>query len=238
MQIDRRITNGLAWAGLVVIVAIPVADAVSAQMVGERDTIALASIKGNGEIAVPVRAQPTLPAPVIKPVVKPVAALAPVKPIVSATPVADFLATGKALPSYITAGDAASAQTVPTPTHPAIPAPVAIKPVEVAKIAPVPMPLSMRPFSVAPNQTQNQTQNQTIVIPPEIVANGDRSPMVVDNLEDWETGPLSEFLAQRHSSASLTRDRAVYDDERPRQPRRDIYLGPVEDGSVFFPFTN
>ena len=36
MQIDRRITNGLAWAGVVLVIGIPVADVVSAQFMAER----------------------------------------------------------------------------------------------------------------------------------------------------------------------------------------------------------
>ena len=270
MQFDRRITNGLAWAGLFIVVAVPVADAVSGQLMGEPASVAVASIDATPALVAPIPAPLSQRphAPVARPVVE-TAAVAParpvapaaVKPAAAANPAVDsFLSSGKPLPSYITAEPGAKpqqaaaapaaipAQTKPAATAPvqtaAIPStpaaapvatPVAVDPIEVAtltpaKIAPMPMPLSMRPKPVS-----RSLANEDIVLPPEVVAGNDARPVVVDDLQDWESGPLSEFLAQRQrSSAVVTQD----DGDRPtRRPRRDVYLGPADD-EFFFPFIN
>ncbi|MET3898562.1 hypothetical protein ABIB57_002511 [Devosia sp. UYZn731] len=289
MQIDRRITNGLAWAGLCIVVAIPVADAVSKQLMGDDHQVALATVVELPSVEAPIPAPlsqrphapvietaaiaPTQPV-VAKPVVPAVA-----KPVAAANPVVDsFLSSGKALPSYITGGDEpAQAVVAPAPAKPVVPAvtkpvvapvetavvapakpivapeaPVAIDPVEVAalpaaNVAPMPMPLSMRPTPVT-RPLATASRNDDIVLPPEVVANNNARPAaVVDDLRDWESGPLSEFLARRQgqqkSSATVTSDRAFpdgyYDDSNAvRRPRRDVYLGPVQDDAVFFPFVN
>jgi hypothetical protein len=131
-------------------------------------------------------------------------------------------------------------------------APVAIDPVEVAaltpaNIAPVPMPLSMRPKPVT-RPLATAPRNDDIVLPPEVMANNNAQPVVVDDLRDWESGPLSEFLARRQaqqqsSSATVTSNGAFqdgyYDNSNAgRRPPRDVYLGPVQDDAVFFPFIN
>lgn len=289
MQINRRITNGLAWAGLFVVVAVPVADAVSNQVMGDRPQIAVASVAEvpgeDAPIPAPLSQRPHAPvietaaiAPAEPAVVKPVVPAA-ANPVAAADPVVDsFLSSGKKLPSYITGGDAGPAQAAvaPAPAKPVAPAvtkpvvapvetavvaparpvvapaaPAAIDPVEVAtltpaNIAPVPMPLSMRPKPVT-RPLATAPRNDDIVLPPEVVANNNARPSVVDDLRDWESGPLSEFLARRQgqqsSSATVTSDRAFpdgyYDDSGfNRRPGRDVYLGPVQDDPVFFPFIN
>ena len=289
MQINRRITNGLAWAGLFVVVAVPVADAVSRQLMGDEPQIAVATVaelpREDAPVPAPLSQRPHAPAtetaaitPAQPPVVKPVVPAA-AKPVAAANPVVDsFLSSGKKLPSYITGGDDEPAQAVvaPAPAKPTTPAltkpvtapvetavvaptnpvvvpeaPVAIDPVEVAalspaNIAPMPMPLSMRPTPVT-RPLATAPSNDDIVLPPEVVANNNARPSVVDDLRDWETGPLSEFLARRQgqqkSSATVTSDGSFqdgyYDDSNaPPRPRRDVYLGPVQDDAVFFPFVN
>ncbi len=265
MQINRRITNGLAWAGLIVVVAVPVADAVSGQLMGERPQVAVATVADAAPLPAPLSQRPN------KPVIE-TAAVTPAKPAVpvaakpaaGSNPVDSFLSSGKALPSYITGGDAAPAQAVTTPApavtepavapaqtaavpgKPAMPAsPSTSNPVEMAaltpaRIAPVPMPLSMRPTPVTQPLATNGVDDP-IVLPPEMLADNAPQPMVVDDLQDWESGPLSEFLAQRQgrqSSATVNEDDAYFVDDRPRhRPRDGIYLGPVEDDG-FFPFVN
>ncbi|HTM77129.1 MAG TPA: hypothetical protein VL133_05830 [Devosia sp.] len=273
MQINRRITNGLAWAGLFVVVAVPLADFISGQVMGDRAEIAIASVDSDAELVAPVpaplnqrpheRASETVAAVPAKPEA-PVAKPAATNPVVD-----NFLASGKKLPSYITGGDAAPAQVaVAPPAAPAVAKPVAvaptqtatvpnkpvapvaapavIDPVEVAalppsKIAPTPMPLSMRPKPVT-QPLASRPVDQEIVLPPEVVVGNAPRGVVVDDLQDWESGPLSEFLAQRQgqqqSSATVTGDAPVYYRDRPNRPRRDVYLGPVQDDEVFFPFVN
>ena len=273
MQIDRRITNGLAWAGLFIVVAVPVADAVSGQLMGDQGQIAVASIDAPAALVAPIPAPLSQRphAPTARPAIE-TAAVAPAKPVVpvvvkpvaAANPIVDsFLSSGKPLPSYITGGHeppqqaaatpaaapaapkpvvAAPVQTAAVPGQPTAPAaaPAAVDPIEVAtltpaKIAPTPMPLSMRPKSIArPVASQ---PNEDIVLPPEMVAGNDARPVVVDDLQDWESGPLSEFLAQRQRSSAVVHQNDAYSDRPVLRPRRDVYLGPADD-EFFFPFVN
>jgi len=286
MQINRRITNGLAWAGLFVVVAVPVADAISGQLMGGDPQIAVATVAELPRDAAPLpaplsqrpRAQIVETASVTP--VKPVApaAIKPSVPAVansvsgSAPVVDDFLSSGKKLPSYITGGDSEPEQAVAAPT-PIVPAPAVAKPViappqtaavapvkpaaagssspvdpiEVAtltptNVVPLPMPLSMRPKPVTRPLATITPTNEEIVLPPEVVANNNAEPVVVDDLQDWESGPLSEFLARRQgqrSAATVTSSNdfqdGYYDQGRPAA---GTYVGPVQDDEVFFPFVN
>ncbi|KRA50214.1 hypothetical protein [Devosia sp. Root635] len=224
MSIDRRITNGLAWAGVILVVGVPTADLLSAQFTGNSATPAPAQVAVIEPVAptpAPLSQRPAAPvaAPatevaVVAPVVKPVAIPAVVKPAV--TPAAEtadavdaFLQSGRALPSYITGAEAPAApsQVAATPPGrtPIVTPTEQVDPVEVAaippqKIAPVPMPLSMRPQPVAVALVRDP-----VVIPPGLTpaspAGAVRPPANVTaaDLDDWETGPLSDFLAQRQA---------------------------------------
>ncbi|HEY8574822.1 MAG TPA: hypothetical protein VIL88_00625 [Devosia sp.] len=271
MKIDRRITNGLTWAGAVLVVGVPTADLLSAQFAAKAEP-------ATAQVA--VVAAPTAPAPaplsqrpkapVSEPVeqvavAKPaeqVASTPAAKPVVAASPkpaqtanvVDTFIQSGKPLPSYITgAGDKPAAQPAKTAAAPAARTPIittppagtavpvapVADPVEVAaippqKIAPVPMPLSMRPdpirvpVAVAPPV-------QEVYVPAEL---GPRSSATVtaDELEDWETGPLSEFLARKQgSAATMTRNgEGFFLDEAPQPRRGDRVIGWEEPVFSFF----
>lgn len=270
MKLDRRFTNGLAWAGVLLVIGVPTADLLSAQFSGEAS-------RPVGQVAVVAPVAPT-PAPLSQrpdtPAAKPaveVAATAPAKPVApvaaqpatqTASAVDSFLQSGKPLPSYITGGGAAPAKpaqvaatpavTAPAPTPvatttppvrtPIVTTPAAVDPVQVAsipKVAPVPMPLSMRPASrqipvtVAAPITDIFIPPSTAPVPPAMVNSAD--------LEDWESGPLSEFLAkkqgQRGSSATVTSDYdpdGFYLDEGPNPVRRDRVIGWEEPPFLFF----
>lgn len=271
MKLDRRFTNGLAWAGVLLVIGVPAADLLSAQFSGETSQPAV------GQVAVIAPAAP-VPAPLSQrpdaPAAQPAAEVATVTPAKPAVPVAtqpgqtagvvdNFLQSGKPLPSYITGAGAAPAKpaqaavtpaaiapatapTVATTTPPArtpiVTTPAAVDPVQVAsipKVAPVPMPLSMRPASrqipvtVAAPITDIFIPPGTAPIPPAMVNSAD--------LEDWESGPLSEFLAkkqgQRGSSATVTSDydpNGFYLDEGPNPVRRDRVIGWEEPPFLFF----
>ena len=292
MQIDRRVTNGLAWAGVLLVVGIPTADMLSAQFLGDPTPAPTAQIaqiavveriapvpaplsqrpaapvaKPEVQVAAATPAKPVVVAPPAKPAVQ-AAAVTPAKPVVPApvaanpaTQTADavnaWLDAGKPLPSYITdeTSTAQPTQVAATPptrapiiTAPTT-APVAIDPVQVAsiqqpKVAPMPMPLSMRPSPVA--VVRPAANAMPVVVGPNndlIVAtpgSGPRPPadITAQELEDWESGPLAEFLAERQGSrADVTYDEdGFFLDEGPSpQPRRrDRVIGPVDD--FFFPF--
>lgn len=263
MKFDRRITNGLAMAGVALVIGIPVADVVSAQFMGGP-----ASPEPAAQIAVVDTIAP-VPAPLSqRPAAEPadveVAVAAPAKPVVAA-PVATpsqpaatqtagavdrYLNSGKPLPSYIAdepgsaPSQVAATPTVRTPiiTTPVAAAPVAtpapVDPVQVAsipveKVAPVPMPLSMRPRPVA-------AAAPVVVLPgnePLVIRTGPSVPppsVTAEDLADWESGPLSEFLAARARQQQQPQPQFDPDyqeggfflDELNAPQRRDRFIGP------------
>ncbi|MBJ3783739.1 hypothetical protein [Devosia sediminis] len=244
MPIDRRITNGLAWAGALLVVAIPVADFATSQFdATATPQVAVVDPVDTPEPDASAERTPTLPTPVSerpKPVAvaeKP-AASAPVaakpaepapEPVAKPDPVTtasagnkpsggtavdDFLNTGRPLPSYITgAGAAAPTQSasVPAPAPATTPKPVstpttvapapasssatvsaATTPAQVAtvpnRVAGFPTPVAQRPASLP--------RSQAVTLPPQAIGN-DPTFITAEDLEDWESGPLSEFLARR-----------------------------------------
>lgn len=260
MNIDRRITNGLAWAGVLLVVGVPTADLLSAQFLGNPAAPAPA------QVAVIQRVAP-IPAPLsqrpAEPVAKPatqVAVVAPAKPAVAPTkPVvaaaaqtADavdaFLNSGRQLPSYITGADAPAAPSevaAVAPTRPLItktPAtqPAAVDPIEVAsipqKVAPIPMPLSMRPKPV-----EVALVRDPVVIPPGLtpaaptLAVRPPASITAADLDDWESGPLAEFLAQRQGSDEVDPD-GFFLDEGPNRSRRDRII--ARESEPFFIFAD
>lgn len=295
MKIDRRVTNGLAWAGVLLVVGIPTADLLSAQFMGES---ARAGVQPPAQIAAVVERIAPIPAPLSQrpaaPVATPameVAAVTPTRPaapVVSATPakpieqvavstpakpaatttvrpaaetasvVDAWLNAGKALPSYITDESSTPTQvaatpgrtpivTTPTTTSPVAPAvvdPIQVASIQQPKVAPVPMPLSMRPHPVAATPVAVVRPSTDLIVAPS--TNGPRPPANIDadDLADWESGPLSEFLAQRQAQAGQGPNAPQYDedgfflDEGPNAPRRPRgrLIGPADD--FFFPFVN
>jgi hypothetical protein len=285
MKIDRRVTNGLAWAGVLLVVGVPTADLLSAQFMGDSTQVVapaqIAAVERIAPIPAPLSQRPASPATQVAavaparpaaPVVtaapaKPaeqVAVIAPAKPATApaATPATQtngavdaWVNSGKPLPSYITEG-AQPAQVAATPpvrtpivttptTQPVITQPPAIDPVQVAsiaqpKVAPVPMPLSMRPQPVAAMPVAVVRPSGLVVAPN---ASGPVPPANVSaaDLEDWESGPLSEFLAQRQGQSaqndpSYDEDGFFLDEGPNVQPRRDRLIGPAN--TYFFPFVN
>ena len=273
MQIDRRITNGLAWAGVVLVVGIPLADLATGQLMGDQASAAPAQIAMVAPIApVPVALSERPAAPVVTPTPaavavapKPTPAAAAPAPVTAeiATPEAvaptpagnaatsqgdavdSYLQTGKALPSYITGAATPSPQAVPAvvPVQtPAIAAPVATDPVVVAalgaaKTAPVPMPLSMRPEPVL--IVDGPTQVRNIQTGPGL---NPRSSATVtyDDLQDWESGPLAEFLARRQGAdrvdPNYDADGFFLDQGPNGRTDRGRLIGPADD--FFVPFAD
>lgn len=258
MKIDLRITNGLAWAGVALVIGVPTADLLSAQFSGDaapvRQQVAVVS-----EVAptpAPLSQRP--PAAVAKPATE-VAAVAPARPVADpvskpapqATAAGSQLPSGKPMPSYITGGGAVTAPAQVAVTQPARPTIVttpvvtapAVDPTQVAsippqKIAPMPMPLSMRPAPITVPVAV--TAPSAIVLPPELTQRANPTVTAAD-LEDWETGPLSEFLASKQaqggSSATVTTDydsNGFFLDDGPAPVRRDRVIGWEDQGFSYF----
>lgn len=188
----------------------------------------------------------------------------------SADPVDRFVSAGKQMPSYITGDVVDPAPSKPTPVPaPAQVAATPDKPVtwgeskwgvsggkdpltsqpqtvtSVASlspqpelVAPVPMPASMRP--------KTQVAARPAVTPgidPQTVAsfNGGSDRVTARDLQDWESGPLSEFLAKRQQTKRFPQQQAQRAQQYDPQADGDFveydnspqYLGPVDNGSFF-----
>ena len=265
MKIDRRITNGLAWAGVILVVGVPAADLLSAQFSGDARPAQVAVISPVAPMPAPLSQRPE--APIAKPAPA-VAVAAPAKPVApavakpaapaqqAASVVDNFLQGGKALPSYITGGGtvAAPAQVaapaaqvaVAKPARtPIVTTPAAapdVDPVQVAsippqKIAPTPMPLAMRPTPIEVPMAVAAPGD--IIIPPGLTPPPPATVTAAD-LDDWETGPLAEFLARKQgqgSSATVTSDydpNGFFLDQGPEPMRGDRVIGWEEQGFSFF----
>ncbi|WP_332699659.1 hypothetical protein [Devosia sp.] len=264
MTIDRRITNGLAWAGVLLVVGVPTADLLSAQFSGPSATLVreqVAVIEPVAPVPAPLSQRPA--APVAKPAAQ-VAAVSPVKPATEVAVVApakptvpvakpavrpaaqtadivdSFLQSGKPLPSYITdpnapAAPAQAAVRTPIVTTPA--EPVAVDPVQVASIPQKVAPVPM-PLAMRPRPVAALAPAD-VILPPGLV----RPPanITADELADWEAGPLSEFLAarQRQGQPAAIVD-PEYDpdgfflDQGPNPRRRDRVIGWQEESFSFF----
>ena len=278
MPIDRRITNGLAWAGALVVVAIPAADAALRQF-EPRSAPQVAVIEEQAETpALPTPASQR-PAPVVASVETPVAPRAPAAvaeaeekpaaepaavsdPVTTATAqpgaasgdaVDDFLKSGRPLPSYISGGGddapAAVASVDPAPrVQPAAtakpattaPAPEQVASVPRTRIVTFPTPVSERPASVPRTQVAAQPPLVIETEPPVIV--GNETPVITaSDLEDWESGPLSEFLARRQAQAGAGEPPADYDadgfflDEGPNSSAR-VWRFPRAYEGDYYPF--
>lgn len=297
MKLNSRVTWGLAWAGLALVIAVPSADMVASQFSPSQAMVIDEPMsKAPKAAASQVALVAPIPAPrpagrdqavaAVKPQ-PPVAA--PVKTDVAANatdPVDRFVSTGKKLPSYITGGDDTLAQAPAKPAvvqQPAAPTqvastasdkpvtwgeskwgvtggkdpvgtlgadaaksnPAAVAPVETVTnvasiqptelVAPVPMPASMRPKSVAVKRPA------PVAVDPTTVASFDNSDRVTArDLQDWESGPLSDFLAKRAQGRRIAQQPQRLPQYDPQADGDFIeydaapqYLGPVENGSFF-----
>lgn len=197
MKLNSKLTGGLAWAGLVVVLAVP-----SADMLMGRGDAATTTPAGKDAIRtvtpVTVKAPATATAPVKVPVIETAAK--------SADPVDTFVQSGKKMPSYISDAPASTAPakpaSVPQLVAPGVPSqtasskpPVAttgsIKPVEIANVAvremhpdlvaPIPYPASKRPrvpLTASPSTTTVKTPVVTATTPK---ATPTEKPLIVDD---------------------------------------------------------
>ena len=87
----------------------------------------------------------------------------------------------------------------------------------------------MRPRAQVPVAAVSR-RDEPVIIPPEVVL-GDRGTIDAEDLEDWEYGPLSDFLNRRQSGSDSDADfeQEYYPDE-PVGPEGDRLIGPVEEG--------
>ncbi|WDR05320.1 hypothetical protein PSQ90_13645 [Devosia rhodophyticola] len=249
MQINRKFSNGMAWAGVVFVVGVvtvdlatgnlaPTADrfVAASPVVAEPVALAQKSTQVAEQRPAKVAPQPAgmRPAAPIKAVVdrseatQPAAAVEATKELsIDGDAVDKYLASGKALPAYITDSAVPSTTTASTgaTSGPFViePQQAAIKPVPAVtsvpesatdeiivssisqpqKVAPIPMPLSMRPKSVAPLIVDEAE----VGLPqhPVPVAEVGSQVLGPDDLSEWTSGSLSDFLARKRSGQTHTR---------------------------------
>lgn len=225
MQFDRRrITNGLAWAGAALIVAIPTADLIARQFASAPEP-QVAVVQEEPEEATAERPAPATPAPEAEAEAPPPAE-EPVRTAAAATSDGDavdaYLQSGRPLPSYISNGDtpAAPAPATPAPaprptTSPPSPAatpqpapaaatqpPVTPPVASPTRTVTFPTPVSERPASVASRPPAPVIAPQPAVNQPPLIVDNPAPVVTAQELEDWESGPLSEFLANRRGQGS------------------------------------
>lgn len=213
MKLNSKVTGGLAWAGLVLVLAVPSADmltkpsAKSVTVTSDMDAIETASVT-----------------PVVKPVApatrKPAAATTAVTDAVD-----DYVSSGKKLPSYISNAPATAAQepattkplVVPTTTTASTPA---VNPdgtfaddyqAGLAAVAPEPYPASMRPKPTTSTAAlpagdeapliideEQLAQREAAIRPVEPFVPAESEQIITeDELEEWDSGSLADYLERR-----------------------------------------
>lgn len=248
MKLDGKVKGGLAWAGLVVILAVPAANMVVGNPTSGTANSAVTTADASATkplLKVPAAAKP--------------AATDPIQTASAATttdPVDKLLSKGKKLPSYISDGDSATA--APAAGKPA--APVTLKPIspttpiksptEVATVAPtetppVPLPRDARPKATAVaslpasekplivDENKVKQQENAAVEPFPL---SDDEVVTGDQLEEWDSGSLADYLEQK-GLLSQTSAEDSYDpdgfflDEGPNVKKKKK---PVQDDEFFF----
>jgi len=215
MRLNSKVTGGLAWAGLVLVLAVPSADMLTKPSAKTVTVSSGTDATQTASIAPAVR--PVVPA--VKPVVKPVAA-AVGKPA-GTDVVEEYVSTGKKLPSYISDAPQTTAQ-APAASKPLVvptaPATAQVGPdgtfaaddrTVVASVAPVPYPASMRPRP-ATTATVTADERSPLIVDEEAVAQReatlravgpvleDEPPVVGDEqLEEWDSGSLADYLERK-----------------------------------------
>lgn len=213
------------------------------------------------EPVAPAASTPVVSAPAVS--APPAATAASTTPPAGDDPVDAFMRSGRALPSYITGeADATPTAVAPAP-QPVAPAPapartdVAATPASptVATPAPAPAVAAPAPTPAAPPPRVVTLPTPVSERPPSVARPAPAAPPLVverpqrvvsaEELEDWESGPLSEFLERRQAGSG--NGQTVYDpyddydpngfflDQGPnRRQNRDAPQG--WSGGNFYPF--
>jgi hypothetical protein len=162
MKLNRRVTGGLAWAGLALIIGVPGAGALFPAPSADK-ALVMDPKPANAAEAKPVKAV----APATKNASSAVASTDPVK---------DFVKAGKPLPSYITGGSTAPAAAA-KPAQPAAP---------IAAVQPVPVPAAP---PAEPAKPHEQVAAPRSILPPIIPAQPAASAPVESAVATTTPGP-------------------------------------------------
>lgn len=238
MKLDAKVKGGLAWAGLVVILAVPAAD----MIFGKPD--------GNTAATAVTADAPAGTAGVRAPALAPAVATDSIQTasVEGDSAVDRFVKSGKKLPSYISDAD----QVQPVATTPAVKAPAVKPPVAVtapaavatapAATPPVPLPRSARPSTtqVAALPTEEKpliidetkVQQDQAAVERFPLSDSGRDVVTSDQLEEWDSGSLADYLERKGlmsgtpsqgSGSQVSGDydpNGFYLDEGPNQVKR------------------
>ena len=261
MKFDSKVKGGLAWAGLVVILAVP-----SAEMLTGKPADRAASLTSD---LTPVKDLPvkdlsvkTGPVGASDPMETASVETATVEAPVLSDPVEAYVEKNKKLPSYISDGGGIETETPATVKQPVGVKPL-VAPTEVASIAPaetppVPLPRSMRPKATvvaslpaeepAPIVDETTLPQREAALTPEVepfpLSDSDQfvnSDQVVtsDELEEWDSGSLADYLAQKGLLSEDTAQAESADNFDPdgffldEGPNDQRYIRPAEEWDFF-----
>ncbi|WP_417310617.1 hypothetical protein [Devosia sp.] len=214
MKFDSKLKGGLAWTGLFVILAVPAANV----LLGSPSDSAMTMTSDTSAVTT----APKLQLPAAKPTATPDAIETA---SVSGDPVDTFVQIGKPLPDYISDAPAAPAAvkapavnsgSVPKPAAPvSLPGTtdVASLPRE-EETPPVPLPRSARPatssVAVLPSQpsapaetpliideTPRQQASRSPSVEPFPLSDDEGEVIYGDQLEEWDSGSLADYLERR-----------------------------------------
>jgi len=234
MKLDGKVKGGLAWAGLVVILAVPAADILLGKP-GETAATAVTSDAQAGKTQLKVPAAKVPAAATTDPI--------QTSSVEEGEAVGKFLKAGKKLPSYISDADEVESTKPAAAAKPPVTtkAPAAVKsPTDVASIPsqpPVPLPRSARPKATEVASLPSATGEKPLILDEKKVqqnqagverfplSDENRDVVTSDQLEEWDSGSLADYLERKGlmsgSQASENYDSdGFYLDEGPNEPRR------------------
>lgn len=206
MRLNSKVTWGLAWAGLAIVLAVPSADFLTGRMGGGSKAALLTSTTEPVKTA-SVTTTTTSNGVIITPAGSPAPSVT--------DPVSKYLATNPTLPDYI------SSDSKPVDDKAAPAKVAAIDPSPAPIVAPVPFPAPMeisqpKPKTVIVPQTAKTADPAPIVdessLPPEQVANVPAGPVppadIVDDSANWDTAKLRSYLNREGLLDSNSADRS------------------------------
>jgi hypothetical protein len=221
MRLNSKVTWGLAWTGLAVVLAVPSADLITGGFGQGRDSAAV--LTSDVEPVKTASVTPVEPTPVKTVTTVKTKNGISIVPAGSAPPAADPVAsTGAKLPDYISDGEKPAA------------APTQVASLPEPAVAPTPFPSWARPKAAAPIAAPTVT-SPTITTSPEpvvivddtqtgsIVVPDSTGPVppspIVDDSENWDTESLRDYLERRgileggneRSTATVTERSTTYD---------------------------
>jgi hypothetical protein len=252
MKFDSKVKGALAWTGLFVILAVP-----SADLLFGKDDAPGANLAVTSDTA---QVKPVVPA--VRPELKidPVETASVAAPAAKTDDAVEtYLEKGKKLPAYISDADSAPAVKPAAPVTLTKPVEVAaIDPVQ--ETPPVPLPRNARPVAKAPvvasvpatpstqpliiDETelvdrQANLSQPTAPLEPFPLSDGDQAfaddetVVTGDQLEEWDSGSLADYLARQGLLADDVDQQSAADDSdfvfnegpsRPRRPLNDFFL--------------